>query len=868
LENRFVFFAMRTLLLFCFIFSTAAAFGQQGDRGDAGKMPPPPKEWTLPAPPLSPEQALESFKFGEEGFAIELVASEPMILNPVCIAFDGNGRPWVCEMRGYMPDLDGTGEDEPNGRITILEDTNGDGQVDKAKVFLDELVLPRSIQFVQGGIIWADQAKLYFTERNGDEAGKTTVIDEKWATSGNVEHKTNGLIWGLDNWLYNAKSSTRYRLIDGEWAKDKTESRGQWGIGQDDFGRLVSNSNSTLLSYEQLRPGYSVRNPNHSFRSFKRTGINNAVWPIRPTTGINRGYQNGMLTDKGHLTRATGACGPTIYRGDQFPAVFHGNAFIPEPCGLLVKRAVIVEDENGNFKAGAAYEGKEFLGSMDERNRFVNSYTAPDGSLYLVDMVHGIIQHKTYVTTYLRDQLDERGLDAENNNRGRIYRVRWTANELGKQPKMDGMSAFELTQFLEHPNGWWRDTAQRLIVQSADPECADALRKRVAGVHGPLAQIHALWSLEGLGIVTPKDIALSAMSDDPKVLANAARVAEVFAGTEHEAAAVGALGKIAAKRTRFVDPYLAASLGLFRDKGKKQAQQLLVEILKDSGDDQLIRDMAMSGLNGAELEVAAVAAEHQLKILDDLVTAVVNWGDAGAIRELLELAQAETLHIDQTNKLLRQIAKSAIGKRHPGSVRFLLGQLETIDEGFREQLVKGMAEGGKSKGFKKIALTDKPDSLDGDLAKLFDFSGKKPEDFIKTAEDKRLYEIGKLAYGAYCVACHQPHGKGMVPLAPPLVDSEWVTGSERRLIALTMEGIEGPITVNGTVYKVPDIQPAMPGLRVSPDFTDEKIAAVLTYVRNTWDNHAPVVKAESVKAWRENEEARGLFTESELKEIK
>lgn len=847
-----------------------SAQAQRGDRGDAGKMPPPPEEWTLPAPPLSPEEALESFQFGEDGFAIELVAAEPLIVNPVCVAFDGNGRPWVCEMRGYMPDLDGTGEDEPNGRISILEDADGDGRADEAKVFLDGLVLPRSIQFVKGGILWADQTKLYFTERKeGDTAGETTVVDEKWAPSGNVEHKTNGLIYGLDNWLYNAKSAVRYRLIGGEWVKDRTESRGQWGICQDDFGRIATNSNSTLLSMEPLPPGYSVRNPHHEFRSFGSVGINGAVWPIRVTTGINRGYQSGMLTDKGYLARATGACGLTIYRGDQFPADYLGNVFIPEPCGMLLKRAVITEDSKGSLKAVAAYQNKEFLASMDERNRFVNSYTAPDGSLYLVDMVHGLIQHKTYVTTYLRNQMEARGLDGENNNRGRIYRVRWAANELGKQPKMEGLSSHELVAFLDHPNGWWRDTAQRMIVQSQDPACADALRKRVAGTENALSQIHAIWCLEGLGILTPADIALAAARDDPKVLANAARIAEVFSGTEHEAKAVEALGKIAAKRTPFVDPYLAASLGLFRDKGKDLAQQLLVEILQDRGDEQLIRDMVMSGLNGAELEMAKVAVEKDLKILDDLVIAVVNWGDAGAIGGLLELAQTGSVHIDQTDKLLRQIAKSTIEKRHPGSARLLLATLESgLDEGFQDELVKGMVEGGKSKGFKKIALAEKPDSIDSDLEKLFDFSGKKAENFIKTEEHKRAYKLGEAAYASYCVACHQPHGKGMVPLAPPLVDSEWVLGPERRLIAITMEGMQGPVTVNGTLYKVPDIQPEMPGVRASPDFDDEKVAAILTYIRNTWDNHAPVVDPKSVKAWREGEKPRAALTEAEARAIK
>ncbi|MEM7011444.1 MAG: c-type cytochrome, partial [Verrucomicrobiota bacterium] len=179
-----------------------------------------------------------------------------------------------------------------------------------------------------------------------------------------------------------------------------------------------------------------------------------------------------------------------------------------------------------------------------------------------------------------------------------------------------------------------------------------------------------------------------------------------------------------------------------------------------------------------------------------------------------------------------------------------------------------MLDAGKGKGFKKIALNEKPESLEKDLEKLFDFSGKKPVNYIKNDADKQLYELGKAAYSTYCAACHQPHGKGMKPLAPPLVDSEWVTGSEQRLIALTMEGMQGPVTVNGVLYKVPDIQPVMPGLRASPDFSDEKIAAVLTYIRNTWDNRAPVVETKAVKEWRDTQSPRGPFTEAELKEIK
>src|SRR5690606_10240570 len=137
-------------------------------------------------------------------------------------------------------------------------------------------------------ILYGDQEKLYFVENVDDKPGEITVVDEKWSTDGNVEHKTNGLMYGLDNWLYNAKSDARYRKIDGEWIKAKTEYRGQWGITQDNYGRIYSNTNSNLISAEFIWPGAKGRNPNHDFAADSSAGMDNRVWPIRITCGINR----------------------------------------------------------------------------------------------------------------------------------------------------------------------------------------------------------------------------------------------------------------------------------------------------------------------------------------------------------------------------------------------------------------------------------------------------------------------------------------------------------------------------------------------------------------------------------------------------
>src|SRR5262245_19436097 len=143
------------------LFFLSLALAQQGDRPGEAQKPLVPPQKIPPAPVLSPEQALKSFKL-PPGFRIELVASEPLVPDPVQIVFDPDGRIWVVEMRGYMPNLAGTGEDQPVGDIVILEDTDGDGRMDKRTVFQDGLVLPRAVALVRDGALIAEMPHLWF----------------------------------------------------------------------------------------------------------------------------------------------------------------------------------------------------------------------------------------------------------------------------------------------------------------------------------------------------------------------------------------------------------------------------------------------------------------------------------------------------------------------------------------------------------------------------------------------------------------------------------------------------------------------------------------------------------------------------------
>src|SRR2546426_295736 len=269
---------------------------QQGDEGGEPQTPRVSKELIPPAPTLPPDQALKSFKL-QPGFRIELVAAEPLVHDPVQIAFDPNGRLWVLEMRGYMPNIEGKGEFEKVGSVAVLEDTDGDGKMDKRTAFLDGLVMPRALALVRSGALVAEPPNLWFCRDTNDDLkcdGKTLVAsdyatedDPKLGARASPEHASNGLLRALDNWIYSANHTTRFRNTEGAWQREPTIFRGQWGISQDDFGRLFYNSNEDPVRADFAPSAYLARNPNY----LNPAGVNaqlyegKAVWPARVNPG-------------------------------------------------------------------------------------------------------------------------------------------------------------------------------------------------------------------------------------------------------------------------------------------------------------------------------------------------------------------------------------------------------------------------------------------------------------------------------------------------------------------------------------------------------------------------------------------------------
>ncbi|HEY0456911.1 MAG TPA: PVC-type heme-binding CxxCH protein [Verrucomicrobiae bacterium] len=504
---------------------------QNGDHGEKEQPLRVPVEKIPPAPPLTPEQALTTFKL-PPGFRIELVAAEPLVEMPIAMVFDPDGRLYVLEMRGFMPNVEAIGEKEPVGRISILEDTDGDGRMDKRTTFLDGLVMPRALALVRDGVLVGEPPHLWFCrDTNGDgNCDEKIEIASDYGGQSNPEHTANGLLWALDNWIYSANYSYRLRYLDGKWRKEPTTGRGQWGLSQDDFGRLFFNSNSDQLRADYIPAHYVLkRGPGTKLKGLnEQVCRDQSTWPSRVNPGVNRGYQPKQLRTNGTLATVTAACGPVVYRGDLFPEEFRGNAFVCEPSGNLVKRDVLNE-KDGVITGKNAYDKAEFLTSTDERFRPVNLSNGPDGALYVVDMYHGILQHRIYMTSYLRKQVLSRGLEKPQ-NQGRIYRVLPEGkNPARNKPNLAKASSAELVKVLSHPNGWWRDTAQRLLIEKNDPSVADALKLLVQEkATSAVYRLQALWTLEGLGKLDPTLISTALRDTQPKIRAAAVRLSETF----------------------------------------------------------------------------------------------------------------------------------------------------------------------------------------------------------------------------------------------------------------------------------------------------------------------------------------------------
>jgi len=549
------------------------------------------------APVISPEESIRQMIL-EEGFEIKLVAAEPDISSPVAMNFDNKNRMWVVEMEGYMTDADGTEEDKKNGRIVILEDTNSDGRVDKRKVFLDSLVLPRALCLIENGLLVAEPPSLWYIEIKNDKPGKKILIDNAYTEGGNVEAQANGLFRAMDNWIYSGGSEKRYRKVGDKWLTERTHLRGQWGITQDDYGRLYYNNNSQNLLGDYFTPGLGASNENmQRVNGFNERIISdNRVYPARPTTGVNRGYKDNVLDSAKRLVNFTAACGPALYRGDQFDKQYDNNVFVAEPAANLIKRNIL--SGNGfTTEANQAYQGKEFLASVDERFRPVSLYNGPDGALYVVDMYRGIIQHKSFLTDYLKNEIKKRSLEKPVNC-GRIYKI-VAKGSSAKSVKMPS-DPMKLVDMLQHSNGWIRDKAQQMIIDGKYLHTAPKLRELLKLNSGNLAGIHAMWTLEGLGVLKSSDALPLMQSNDWNIKAQTLSVLPSVVTINNFSEFKAVFKELVSQTDTLIAPYLAFQISSIQKYDGKASNDLFMQISKKYPNNLYVTDAVISNLKGQE----------------------------------------------------------------------------------------------------------------------------------------------------------------------------------------------------------------------------------------------------------------------------
>ena len=849
-----------------------------GSAYQTGKpWPPGVQQVSDESPVLSPEDEMKTF-YMPPGYHVELVASEPMVEEPIFIDWDPDGRLWVIEERGYMQDLPATNEREPLGRISVLEDTNNDGKMDKKTVFMDGLVLPRALKVLDHGVLIGEPPHLWLArDTNADLKADTKelVVDTYGQELGNIEHNANSLTWALDNWMYTSEHNGYLRLKDGKFDYQPTLARGQWGATQDDAGRIYRNTNEAALFVDLLPARYFTRNPNlvrtrGLYESLQNEEVNR-VWPVRPTRAVNRGYQDGILRPDGTLTHFTSVCAPTVYRGDRLPAELHGNVFVAEPAANLVSR-IIVSDDGTTLRSKKAYPNAEFLASTDERFRPVYLSSAPDGTLYVVDTYHGIIQHKGFITEYLRDQILSRKLDRPSGH-GRIFRIVHDTTRRDRTPALSKATPAQLVETLSHPNGWWRDTAQRLLVERGDRSMAKALTDKAEHAPDWRTRLHALWTLDGLDAIEPATVMRALNDSSREVRVSALQLSERWlAQPNHPIQAV--VLKRADETDWAVRRQLAATLGVF--PANSAGETALITMLERSGDDPVLVDAALTGLAGRESAVlqrlleAPAETPQRTAVVTTFAATIVKSGQDKAVQDLLHTIAEESRPAWQRRALIAGAEAVLAGAALPGALpgrgagagaaanstepggRGGPGGARAFpdDPGAARGGGGGGGRGGRGGGGPSLALSREPaefaalangngdlSTRAGNLLARMNWPGKAPAAGAQaplaplTPEQQKLYDAGQTVFKSLCIACHGEDGKGG-ELGPALIGSQFALGPPEVPIRILLQGKEGKVGL-------------MPPLGAT--LGDDQIAGVLTYIRRQWGNAAGPIDPATVK---------------------
>lgn len=604
---------------------------------------PPSATLSVP-PPLSPAEALKKLHL-PAGYQAEIIACEPLLIDPVAFDWDELGRLWVVEMADYPLGMDGKGQ--AGGRVRVLEDSDGDGRYDKQTLFADNLNFPNGILTWRDGVlITAAPNVLFLQDTDGDGRADKEEVLISGLQEGNQQLRANGLRWGLDNWVYLANgghhgeygTDTRLKSLrsgqeiqvgsrDFRFRPDTGELEPQsgptqFGRNRDNWGRWFGTQNAHPLWHYVLPDHYLARNP-HFGVGQTRVQLLAQSSPLYPASEAAKRYHD--FFSLGHFTSA---CSGMIYRDRLMFNTSDNHAFICDPVHNLVQH-VVLTNKGITFTAEHVPSEDKFdwFASEDGWCRPVMIREGPDGALWIADMYRYMIEHPQWLPQIGQDELQPHFRLGD--DRGRIYRVSRTGMPDFKPVRFDNLSTLDLVAALDSSNGWCRDKAHQVLLWRADSASHAPLRDMAGESKNPLARLHALCVLEGLGALQPTTVAQALGDDHPGVRENALRLAEPNFTPEVLAAAVRLVNDPDAK----VRMQLAFSLG---ESKQNAAGEALGRLLIDHGDDpMMVAAVISSATPHLSALISAVAEVPQSELVDTLLTIALGLNDRDAVATLL-----------------------------------------------------------------------------------------------------------------------------------------------------------------------------------------------------------------------------------------
>ena len=629
-------------------------------------------------PPVAARDALNTFQL-RKGFRLELVAAEPLVTDPIALAFDEDGRLFVVEMKDYPE-----GGEQLLGQVRRLEDTDGDGRFDKSTVFAKGLRWPSAIACYGGGVLVGAAPDLFYYKDTDDDgvADQKQVVLTGWgnrAGTRNAEGVFGSLAWGLDNQIHGLSSGdsgviTNLRnaaakpvTLGGNFAIDPRTmtliaegGEGQYGMGFNDDGRQFLCRQHRHLMTHLFDRRYADRNP---YYTMPDATVDIAVdgpkatlyrispeepWRVLRTKWRVEGLETGIEAGGRASGYFSAACGLTIYRGNAWPREYVGDAFVADPAENIVHRKKVVHlGPTARAERPADEKTVEFLASKDTWFRPVQMANAPDGTLYIADMYREIIQAPIGIPEEILKHLDlHAGSDM-----GRIYRVVPEGFKQPPLPRLSRASLEELVATLEHPNGWHRDTAARLLYERNDRAAAPALATLLEQSKSPLGRLHALYALKGLGALEERHV-LQALSDgDGVVREHAVRLSEGFFQNGVPSPALWKkLSVCGSDSTLGVRYQLAFSLGEIRHPDRLG---VLAQIARGDAAEPLIRAAVLSSLAEGAGEMFSLLGSET----GSLATAP---GRPEILRELASVVGAANQPVD-----LARVREALISTRDP-----------------------------------------------------------------------------------------------------------------------------------------------------------------------------------------------------------